>query len=272
MVRPQQALASDPQQGAVETISCRGISHWFDGLDGRSLPVLDQVDLSIRAHSFVSLFGPSGCGKTTLLRIIHGLITPAQGEVWINGHVVRGPTSDRAMVFQEHNLLPWKTALENVEFGCKLVGISVSERRERAEEALALTGLRDFANYYPSQLSGGMKQRVGLARALALSPAVLLMDEPFGALDMQTREMMQAELVRLWETDRKTVVFVTHSVDEAILLSDQVVVMSHRPGKVKAVFDIGLSRPRNEATREDPNWTLYRRQLWQLLKPELTDL
>jgi NitT/TauT family transport system ATP-binding protein len=175
------------------------------------------------------------------------------------------------MVFQENNLLPWKTAMENLTFGCKLVGIPADESRRRARDAMALMGLTDFEHHLPSQLSGGMKQRVGIARALSIRPQTLLMDEPFGALDAQTREVMQSELLRIWEIDRKTVVFVTHSIDEAILLSDQIVVMGTRPGRIKIVIDVDLPRPRNDEMRGDARWVALRKQLWQLLKPEMIE-
>jgi NitT/TauT family transport system ATP-binding protein len=250
-------------------IECRDISHWFATEGARPVHVLDHVSLTLAEHSFVSLLGPSGCGKTTLLRIMHGLIMPSKGGVTIGRERVLGPSATRAMVFQEHNLLPWKTALENLKFGCKLVGIPAGERHRRALDAIALTGLSGFEDHLPSQLSGGMKQRVGLARALAIHPRILLMDEPFGALDAQTRELMQAELLRLWEADRKTVAFVTHSIDEAILLSDVVVVMAARPGRIKTIMEIDLPRPRDERARDDPLWSRLRHELWELLKPEI---
>jgi NitT/TauT family transport system ATP-binding protein len=264
--RAADGLAVPAGAGRIE---CRDISHWFTSEGTRSVHVLDRVSLTIAEHSFVSLLGPSGCGKTTLLRIMHGLILPSRGDVAIGGERVRGPSATRAMVFQEHNLLPWKTALENLKFGCKLVGVPAGERHRRALDAIALTGLSGFENHLPSQLSGGMKQRVGLARALAIQPRILLMDEPFGALDAQTRELMQAELLRLWEADRKTVAFVTHSIDEAILLSDVVVVIGSRPGRIKAVVENDLPRPRDERARDDPRWSRLRHRLWDLLKPEI---
>ena len=260
--------ASAPVLGGGR-IECRDISHWFANDRGDAVHVLDRVSLTIDEHSFVSLLGPSGCGKTTLLRVIHGLVMPSRGSVTIGGELVTGPGADRAMVFQEHNLLPWKTAMENLTFGCKLVGIPADESRRRAHDAMALMGLQGFERHLPSQLSGGMKQRVGIARALSIRPQTLLMDEPFGALDAQTREVMQSELLRIWEIDRKTVVFVTHSIDEAILLSDRVVVMGTRPGRIKTVIDVDLPRPRDDEMRGDPRWVKLRKQLWQLLKPEM---
>jgi NitT/TauT family transport system ATP-binding protein len=254
---------------AAGDIHCKNVSHWFASSGGPPIQVLSNVRLTVSAQSFVSLLGPSGCGKTTLLRAMHGLIVPLGGEIIVGGKRVVQPEANRAMVFQEHNLLPWKTAIENIKFGCRLIGISEAESDRRAEQAIAMMGLRGFENHLPSQLSGGMKQRVGIARALSIEPQILLMDEPFGALDAQTREIMQGELLRLWEADRKTVVFVTHSIDEAILLSDQIVVMGTRPGRIKTVIDVDLSRPRSDAMRSDPRWVELRQKLWLLLKPEI---
>lgn len=253
-------------------IECQAVSHWLPREDGGDIQILDRVSLTIAERSFVSLLGPSGCGKTTLLRVIHGLIMPSDGAVVIGGQRVAGPGVNRAMVFQEHNLLPWKTALENLQFGCKLVGIPPEESRRRAMNAMALMGLKGFENYLPSRLSGGMKQRVGIARALSIQPQILLMDEPFGALDAQTREVLQAELLRIWEADRKTVVFVTHSIDEAILLSDQIVVMDAHPGRIKTIIDVDLPRPRDDDMRADPRWVSLRKRLWQLLKPGIVEV
>jgi NitT/TauT family transport system ATP-binding protein len=258
-------------QDASGKIDCRTISHWFVKVDGTRTQVLDRVSLAIEDHRFVSLLGPSGCGKTTLLRCIHGLIVPTQGAVMIGDRRVIGPGANRAMVFQEHNLLPWKTAIENVQFGCKLVGIPPDESRQRALDAMTLMGLAGFKDHLPNQLSGGMKQRVGIARALSIRPQILLMDEPFGALDAQTREIMQNELLRMWEADRKTVVFVTHSIDESILLSDSIVVMSATPGRITANIEGDLPRPRTDEMRSDPRWAALRAQLWQLLKPEIIE-
>ncbi|HEV7666787.1 MAG TPA: ABC transporter ATP-binding protein [Chloroflexota bacterium] len=232
------------------------------------LTVLTNVSLTVEARTFVSIVGPSGCGKTTLLRIIDGLIEPSGGEVRIDGQVVRGTARGRAMVFQDADLLPWRTALDNVVFGQEVQGVPKKERLERAQAIIARVGLRGFEHHYPFQLSGGMRQRVGLARALSTGPRLLLMDEPFGALDAQTREDMQGELLRLWEQDKVTVVFITHGVDEAILLSDYVVVLSQRPGTVREVLKIDLARPRadEEDLRGDPRFAEYRRQINQLLR------
>jgi ABC-type nitrate/sulfonate/bicarbonate transport system ATPase subunit len=262
----QGAVVSPP--AAAGGIVCDQVSHAFDRPKAPPLAVFTDVSLDIATRSFVSLLGPSGCGKTTLLRVIHGLIRPAAGRVLIGGKVVAGPAADRAMVFQEHNLLPWKSAIDNVRFGMKLARVPRAEQAARAAQALRLVGLQGFADSLPSQLSGGMKQRVGLARALAIQPRVLLMDEPFGALDAQTREVMQEELLRLWEDDRKTVVFVTHSIDESILLSDEIVVMTQRPGRIRCVMPVPLPRPRSVHDRDGQVWSSLRRELWDMLKPE----
>ena len=231
---------------ASGSISVSGVSHAFvspDPTQTAPIAVLQNVSLQVESGTFVSLLGPSGCGKTTLLRIMHGLIRPASGEVQVNGRPVQGPPEEAAMVFQDHNLLPWRRAIENVEFGLELAGMSERERRERARSMLAMVGLEGFERAFPHQLSGGMRQRVGLARAWCMDPQILLMDEPFGALDAQARELMQDELLRIWEQDRKTVVFVTHSIDEAIYLADRVLVMDARPGRIKEDLPVDLPRP-----------------------------
>ncbi len=254
-------------------IEVNAVSHAFDRGDEGPLHVLDNVSCTLEAGTFVSLLGPSGCGKTTLLRILDGLVTPAAGEVRIDGEVVRRPVASRAMVFQEFNLLPWRTTRKNVEFALEVQGVRRSERRQRAVETLKLVGLDGFANYYPHQLSGGMKQRVGLARALGVGPNYLFMDEPFGALDPQIRELMQIEMLKLLELDKKTVIFVTHSVDEAIFLSDRIIMFSARPGRIVTTIDVDLPRPRwsnDEELKASDRFVAYRKQIWHLLKRELT--
>ena len=239
---------------------------------GDPLTVLDDVSLKIEDGTFVSFLGPSGCGKTTLLRILDGLVAPGAGEVRIDSELVRRPKRDRAMVFQEFNLMPWRTARKNIEFALELHGVAREERQRRAEETLRLVGLEGFAGYYPHQMSGGMKQRVGLARALATAPAYIFMDEPFGALDSQIRELLQIELLKLLEADRKTIIFVTHSVEEAIFLSDQIVMFSSRPGRILKVIDIDLPRPRwhkDEEIKASERFVRYRQEIWHLLKQEV---
>lgn len=236
---------------------------------------LSEVSLTIKDGTFVSFLGPSGCGKTTLLRIVDGLVASSSGEVRIDGKVVRGPAADRAMVFQEFNLLPWRTARGNVEMPMQIMGIAKAERRRMTAAALAQVGLSRFEDFYPHQLSGGMKQRVGLARALSVKPSYLFMDEPFGALDPQIREMMQIELMKIWDSDRKTVIFVTHSVDEAIFLSDRVIMFGTQPGRVINDILIDLPRPRwvdEEAIKASAPFVAYRKHIWTLLKRQLERL
>jgi NitT/TauT family transport system ATP-binding protein len=236
---------------------------------------LAEISLEIAEGTFVSFLGPSGCGKTTLLRIVNGLVRPTGGEVRINGTKVEGPSADRAMVFQEFNLLPWRTALENIALPLQILEVGKRDRELIASKALSKVGLTKFANYYPHQLSGGMKQRVGLARALSIEPSYLFMDEPLGALDPQIREMMQVELMKLWDEDRQTVVFVTHSVDEAVFLSDRVVVFGSQPGRVIADIVIELPHPRWRAPEElksSPRFVEYRRVIWNLLKSQLAQV
>jgi len=255
-------------------IEVRGVSHGFPRNASGSdvLTVLDDISFTIKAGAFVSLLGPSGCGKTTLLRLIDGLITPLAGEIRIDGETVRKPATNRTMVFQEFNLLPWRTALRNVEFAPEMQGMKRAERAERAQAALRRVGLDRFASYYPHQLSGGMKQRVGLARALCTNPKFLLMDEPFGALDPQIREIMQIELLKLLEAEAKTIVLVTHSIDEAIFLSDSVIIFSANPGRVLTTIDIDLPRPRwenDEEVKASAAFVHYRQELWHLMKEQL---
>jgi NitT/TauT family transport system ATP-binding protein len=208
------------------------------------LVALYNISLSVRKNEFVSLLGPSGCGKTTLIRIIAGLLSPDRGEVLVNGKLATSPGRDRCMVFQHFGLLPWRTVLENVEFGLEIEGLSREERKSISRRYLELVGLKGFEDYYPHQISGGMQQRVGIARALTMEPDLLLMDEPFGAVDAQTREQLQEELLKICAKTDSTVVFVTHSIDEAIYLSDRVVVMQARPGRIKEEVMVNLPKPR----------------------------
>ncbi len=254
-------------------IEIERVSHSYGHLNGARYLALSDVNIKIDEGTFVSFLGPSGCGKTTMLRIAIGLLRPTAGAVRIRGEVVNGPGADRAMVFQDFNLLPWRTARRNVEMPLQIQGIGKARRRQIAEDALAQVNLEKFADFYPHQLSGGMRQRVGLARALSIDPSYLFMDEPFGALDPQIREMMQIELMKIWDTGaRKTVVFVTHSVDEAIFLSDRVIMFGTQPGRVIADIAIGLPRPRwrdDDAIKASPRFVEYRKQIWLLLKQQL---
>jgi NitT/TauT family transport system ATP-binding protein len=226
---------------------------------------LDDFSLDIEKHKFISIIGPSGCGKTTFLRVLAGLTALSSGEVLIDGKGIIGPGPDRAVVFQEHVLMPWLNALRNVEFGLEMKGVPHRERRTKAMELMRLVGLDGFERYYPHELSGGMRQRVGLARALVVDPEILLMDEPFGSLDAQTRESMQDELLKIWELQRKTVVFSTHSIEEAIYMSDRVMIMTPRPGRVKEAINVDLPRPRHYSHRVSSRFADLRLHVWQRL-------
>lgn len=230
------------------------------------VPALDGVDLTIRSQEFVCLLGPSGCGKTTLLKIVAGLLPLDEGQVRIDGQPVRGPGPDRAMVFQNFALLPWADVTTNVAFGLELRGMAKSERAQAAHELIDAVGLAGFEGHYPRQLSGGMQQRVGLARALAVDPQILLMDEPFGALDAQTRRVLQEDFLTLLDHRPKTVVFVTHSMDEAVRLGDRVVLMTPRPGRVYESIDVKLPRPRPSDFDTDPQFVELKAYLWHRLR------
>jgi len=227
-------------------IEVKGLSKAFMDRNGEvAVQALEDVNLTVNDNEFLTVLGPSGCGKTTLLRCIGGLVPWDEGEIAIDGNPVRGPGQDRAMVFQSIALLPWASVLRNVTFGLELRGVHRSEANDTARELIELTGLRGFEKRMPNELSGGMQQRVGLARALAVDPDILLMDEPFGALDEQTRRLLQEELLQIWEETRKTVVFITHSMEEAVLLGDRVVLMSARPGKIEEIVPVPMERPRS---------------------------
>jgi len=231
-------------------LEVKRLSKSFVDEQGRITAALQDITLGVREGEFLCIVGPSGCGKTTLLRMIAGLETPSSGEVYLNSMPVTGPGSERGMIFQEFALFPWRSVLKNVKFGLEVKGVPREERIERAKRCLEIVGLEGFENHYPHRLSGGMKQRVGIARALANEPEVLLCDEPFGALDAQSRNAMQRELLRIWEETGKTILFVTHSVDEAVFLGDRVVVLSSRPGSLMEQFEIDIPRPRERTARE----------------------
>ena len=236
---------------------------------GDAFLALADVNLSIADGELVTIVGPSGCGKSTLLMLIAALLKPTSGAVRLDGRLVTAPGSDRALVFQDFALLPWRTVLANVALGLELKGVPANARVEIARRHIAMVGLSAFERAYPHQLSGGMRQRVGIARALAVEPQVLLMDEPFGALDAQIRQVMGAELLRIWERGRKTILFVTHAIDEAIYLADRTIVMSASPGRVIADIKVPLKRPRPLDIRNDPAFTAYRQRIWDLLEREV---
>jgi NitT/TauT family transport system ATP-binding protein len=233
---------------------------------GEVIPVLDDVSFAVADLEFVAIVGPSGCGKSTFLRIVNGLIPPDSGTIVIDGREVAGPGHGVGMVFQSFDLFPWRTAIGNVEFGMEMMDVPRRECRERAQSWMERVGLTGFEQAYPHELSGGMQQRVGIARALAIEPEVLLMDEPFGALDVQTRDLLQDELLAIWQRERKTVLFVTHSIEEAIYLADRIVLLTPRPARVERVLDVPFGRPRTEDVKSDPTFVELRREIWQSLK------
>jgi NitT/TauT family transport system ATP-binding protein len=222
-------------------------------LEEGELVAIETFDLEVESGEFICLLGPSGCGKTTVLRLVAGLDTPTSGTICLEGKAISGPGSDRGMVFQEFALFPWRTVRKNIEFGMELKKVPKEERHRISQKYIDLVGLDGFENAHPYELSGGMKQRVGIARALANEPEVLLMDEPFGALDAQTRNLMQKELLRIWRETKKTVLFVTHSVDEAVFLADRIIIMSARPSTVSEIYTITWPRPRDRASVEFAN-------------------
>ena len=227
---------------------------------------LKDVSFKVYDGEFLCIVGPSGCGKSTLMQIIAGLEAPTSGKVLVDGREVRGPGPDRCLIFQESTLFPWRTLLQNVEYGLEMRGVPPNKRRRIAMKYIELVGLKGFENSYPHQLSGGMKKRGEIARALAVGPEVLLMDEPFGNLDAQTRKLMQNELLRIWEGDKRTVVFVTHSVSEAVYLADRILIMTARPGRIKGVVKVDIPRPRDDGS---PGFLRIRESVLKLLEEEV---
>ncbi len=249
-------------------IQIEHLTKTFGRSNGEAHTAIQDVSASIGAGSFVSIVGPSGCGKSTLLYLVGGFIPPTGGSIRVQGRPVTGPGPDRGPVFQEFALFPWKTVAGNVAWGLEAQGASRSDIDEVVGKYLDLTGLAEFRNHYPAELSGGMKQRVALARVLAFDPKVLLMDEPFGALDAQTRETMQAEVTHLWDRTKKTIVFVTHDIEEAVYLGDRVVVLSARPGRIKEEVKIDLPRPRGLEAKKSIQCHEYRNYIWDLIRSE----
>lgn len=238
---------------------------YADRKRGRELLTIDNVSLSVPSNEFLCLLGPSGCGKSTLLNMIAGFERATTGEVLVGGKPVTGPGADRGMVFQQATLMPWLPVWDNVAFSLKLSGRSAAERRAAAQPFIDMVKLTGFENHYPAELSGGMAQRVGIARALLLNPGVILMDEPFAALDAQTKIEMQEELVSIWQRHQGTVVFVTHSVDEALVLGSQIAVMTHRPGRIRELIKLDLPRPRDSTS---PEFNEYKRHILALIREE----
>ncbi|MFA4957648.1 MAG: ABC transporter ATP-binding protein [Candidatus Methanoperedens sp.] len=263
----------------MDKIQAQGVKKKFKLKDGQEVnnngtisnevEVLNGVDLDIRNGEFLVMVGPSGCGKSVFLDIVAGLTNSTGGSVYLDGKKIEGPNLKSAYVLQQYALFPWRNALSNIEFGLEVKGMPKEERTIIAKKLLSLFGLSDFWDRFPYQLSGGMQQRIAIARALATNPEILLMDEPFAALDAQTREILQNELIKIWEGTRTTVVFVTHSIDEAIFLADRVAVMTARPGTVKQIIDINLPRPRDVNIRSTPEFADNRHKVWDLLKGEV---
>ncbi len=245
------------------------VIEYYTPRTGRRVLAVDGLSLQIYEGEFLAICGPSGCGKTTFLNAVDGLLPINAGEIRLDGNLITKPGHDRAMVFQQASLLPWRTVRRNVAYGLELRGMRGKEVNERVQRFISLVGLEGFEEAYPHELSGGMQQRCNLARALAADPEILLMDEPFAALDAQTREFMQQELLRIWNAERKTVLFITHQIDEAVFLADRVVVMTARPGRVKAVFDIDIPRPRSLHVKREPVFLKLLDEIWTLIEDEV---
>jgi NitT/TauT family transport system ATP-binding protein len=242
---------------------------YFQPRTNTRLLALGGVNLTVMDGEFVSVVGPSGCGKTTFLSVVDGLIAATSGRILVDGKEVTKPGPDRALVFQDASLLPWRTVLRNVLYGLECLGVKTREARERAAHFIEMVGLAGFEQHYPYELSGGMQQRVNLARALVMDPKILLMDEPFASLDAQTREVMQEELLRIWMQAGKTVLFVTHQIDEAIYLSDRIVVFSGRPGQVKEIIPVAIERPRRLAVKRETRFHQIEDRIWSLIEEDV---
>ena len=247
-----------------------GLRHeFYQPRTGGRLLALDNINLQVEDGEFVTIVGPSGCGKTTFINLCDGLLKPTAGHITIDGKQVTGPGNDRGMVFQDSCLMPWRTVFKNVIFGLECQGLDNGEGQERARNFIKLVGLQGFEDHYPHELSGGMQQRCNLARALTVDPKILIMDEPFAALDAQTREIMQLELLRIWDEARKTILFITHQINEAIYLADRVIVFGARPGKVKQTIKINIPRPRGLAVKRSKEFLEYEDKLWNMIEEEV---
>lgn len=253
----------------IPKLTLDGVTKQFDARgEHEKFTAIDDITLDVAPGEFLVLVGPSGCGKSTLLDLLGGLSDPTRGRILLDGNPIHGPGLDRGIVFQQYALLPWRTARHNIEFGLEAKGLPKNERRAVAQHYLELVGLDAFADRYPHELSGGMKQRVAIARSLAFDPEVLLMDEPFAALDAQTRESLQDELLRIWKATGKTIVFITHGIDEAIYLGQRVAVLTSRPGRIKTVVDVAIDRTVDDV-RSDAQFRSLRHHIWTLLHGEV---
>ncbi len=236
--------------------------------DKQPYTAVTNINFKVAPGEFICVVGPSGCGKTTVLNAIAGLVAPTRGSVMIDGQISDRPGRNRSVVFQQASLLPWRTALQNIAYGLELNKVNKAEALEKSKELLNLVGLSKFGSHYPSQLSGGMQQRVNLARALATDPDIILLDEPFGALDAQTREFMQTELLRIWQSTKKTALLITHDIGEAVFLADRVIVLSAGPGQIKEIVSIDIPRPRDLHVKHTPKFHDYERQIWEFIENE----
>ena len=252
----------------MSQLSIQGVSRTFTSAKGVATQALLPVDFEVRENDFVTILGPSGCGKSTMLRIVAGLDSPTSGRVLLDGRPVEGPGADRGMVFQSYTLFPWLTIEQNIRFGLRERGMPEAQQKERAAYFIAKVGLRGFEQHFPKQLSGGMQQRTAIARALANDPKILLMDEPFGALDNQTRVLMQELLLGIWESERKTVLFVTHDIDEAIFMANRVAVFSARPGRIKTELAVQLAHPRHYTIKTSPEFMDLKARLTEEIRAE----
>ncbi|ADX46241.1 ABC transporter ATP-binding protein [Paracidovorax avenae] len=252
----------------MSELSIQGVSRTFTSAKGPATQALLPVDFHVADNDFVTILGPSGCGKSTMLRIVAGLDQPTSGRVLLDGRPVEGPGADRGMVFQSYTLFPWLTIEQNIRFGLRERGVPEVQQKERAAYFIAKVGLRGFEQHYPKQLSGGMQQRTAIARALANDPKILLMDEPFGALDNQTRVLMQELLLGIWEAERKTVMFVTHDIDEAIFMASRVAVFSARPGRIKTEIAVDLPHPRHYTLKTSPEFMELKARLTEEIRAE----
>ena len=260
------------ERNLTPKVQIKAVEKIYEGRNGKSV-ALNGVNLDIYDNEFICVVGPSGCGKSTLLNIIAGLHKPTSGEILVDGKKVEGTGVDRGVVFQQYALFPWLTVKKNVEFGLTLKkGLTKQEIEETAMKYIKMVDLEKFVNSYPKELSGGMKQRVAIARAYAVNPSLLLMDEPFGALDAQTRTQLQTELLRTWEEEKKTCFFITHDVEESILLASKVVVMSARPGRIKEIIDIDIPYPRNQETKMTPRFIELKNYIWNMVYKEYLDV
>ena len=251
----------------VPEIEIQGVTKSYETREGSFL-ALEEVNLDVEKNEFICVVGPSGCGKTTLMNIIAGLNPPSTGTVKVRGELVTGPGKGKGVVFQQYALYPWMTVEKNVEFGLRMKGVEKEKRREIAQKYIKIVGLEKFAKSYPKELSGGMKQRVAIARAYTTGPEVLLMDEPFGALDAQTRAQLQENLLNTWQQEKKTCFFITHDVEEAVLLSTKVIIMSAGPGRIREIVDVHLPYPRDQETKLTPEFNELKNQIWNKVYKE----